>query len=154
MISSFRTSFRTSEFESRLPVSLTKQRAAERNGVAPWRTQKKAPFQKTKYQSIPPVQPVPLRGSTKSFESLCFQRVFQLKFRYITHITHIAHSDTSNSFPVFFPSMFFELLRESFQNLGYPLAGSSTGASPPISSSLTPSVHPFPLGHWVDFLVT
>lgn len=142
---------RFSNVSELLPVSLTKQRAAERNGVAPWRTQKKAPFQ----QKQIPIESnrshrLLWKGSTKSFESFCFPRVFQLTFRYITHIN--TYHTMSLVYFQFISSVFsidvFEPLRESFQNLGYPLAGPSARASPPISSSLTPHC-----SHWVEFRI-
>lgn len=150
---------RFSNVSELLPVSLTKQRAAERNGVAPWRTQKKAPFQKKKYQSSP-IDPTGYfeRAPQKALKVFCFPRVFQLTFRYIAHIN--TYHTMSLLYFQFISSVFsidvFEPLRESFRVKGirvsgYPRAGSSAGASPPISSSLTPHCpHCF---HWVEFRI-
>lgn len=145
---------RFSNVSELLPVSLTKQRAAERNGVAPWRTQKQAPFQK---KQIPfesnRSHRLLWKGSTKSFESFCFPRVFQLTFRYITHIN--TYHTMSLLYFQFISSVFsidvFEPLRESFRVKGIRVSPCRVFSGGISSDIFQLDASLFPLG-WISDL--
>lgn len=69
---------------------------------------------------------------------------------FVFNVSSNSNSDTSNSFPVFFPSMFFELLRESFRIWGIPLPGLQRGR---LLRYLPAWRHPCIRFHWAIGLI-
>lgn len=143
---------RFSNVSELLPVSLTKQRAAERNGVAPWRTQKKSTVSKktntNRVQSIPPVT---LKGLHKKLWkflfSTCLPTHIQIHHTY-QYISHYVFSLLPIHFQCFFYRCFWAF-KGVFSEFGVsPCRAFSEGISSDIFQ-LDASL--FPLG-WISDL--